>query len=438
MRFIRKQESDAKSTLRSGKFLSIVIKYSLGQGAAQVLAFVTGILLVRSMDKNDYAHYSIAVALVAATTLVAEAGLNSVLMSKGAEIRGRKGPLDTLFSTALRFRFIVGSPLILVGCVAIIILLAYNEMPGPVIVISSCIVLATLFTTMTSATLLTFHRINLSVDLIRRTSLGFTAGRLLIIIGLIAISAVNVPLVLAVSLLCALGTTLVYKKVASQSLDLKAPRSESDWIAFKLGAKRTLPMNIVLVLSEQSILVFLSVFGTPEVIANVSALSRFSIAFVMVNLIIADIGAPLIARTHSVVSAVAKRFMIILGIYFGLAALLVTGVYFTAPILLGLLGHKYAGLEVPLLIIATGSAVLNIGYAFSSMNQARGWIKYSWTYLPLIAVWATVGLLFFDLTSTVGAAAFMATQALPSLAVQIVRFASGMTGLSRQSALARA
>lgn len=418
----------------TGKMSTRLIKYALVQGSAQVLAFATGILLVRTMDKHEYAQYSIAVAFVAAITLVAESGLNSVLMSRGAEVREKQNLLSSLFATAMRFRFAVGSPLILIGSIAIILLLAYNEMPPHVLFGSGVIVIAILFTTMTSSTLLTFHRLNLSTELIQRTSLGITALRLLVIIGLIAIVELNVPVVLTVSLLCALGTTLIYRKAASRFLDFKADKSPSDWAAFKLGAKRTLPMNILLVLSEQSILVFLSLFGTPEVIANVSALSRFSIAFVMINMLIADIGAPLIARSNSGAAAVGKKFSIILGSYLALAGLLIVAVYSMAPLLLSLLGNKYAGLETPLLIIAAGSAVLNVGYAFSSMNQARGWTKYSWVYLPLIVIWATFGLLIFDLTTTQGAAAFMATQALPSLAVQIVRFISGMRKLSKESA----
>jgi O-antigen/teichoic acid export membrane protein len=386
------------------------------------------------MEKHDYAQYSIAVAFVAATTLVAEAGLNSVLMSRGAELRDRKSHLDTLFTTAMRFRFIVGSPLIIIGSAFIAALLVYNEMPIPIVAVSTLIVLAILYTTMTSGTLLTFHRLNLSTELIQRTNLAFSAARLLIIAGIIWTFGANVPIVLTVSLACALGTTFVYRKTASRTLNFKAARSKSDWGAFSQGAKRTLPMTVMLVLSEQSILVFLSFFGTPEVIANVSALSRFSIAFVMINLIIADIGAPLIARTQSTVAAIGKKFGIILSIYFGLAGVLVVAVNAAGPFLLNLLGSKYSGLEMPLLIIAAGSAVLNIGYAFSSMNQARGWTKYSWTYLPLITIWAVLGLVIFDLTTTLGAAAFMATQALPSLSVQIIRFVSGMKRLSKQRA----
>lgn len=419
--------------MRHGKLASVIAKHALGQGVVQVLAFIAGILLVRSMDKNDYAHYAIAVALVAATALVAEAGLNSVLMARGAKAQDRPDVLSSLFATAMRFRFIIGSPLIALGAIVIVVLLSANGMPVLGIALSTGIVIATLITTMTSATLLTFHRLNLSVGLIRRTNLCVTTLRLVAIAGLVAVSAISVPIILALSLFCALATTLVYKKFATRDLNLKAERSPSDWKAFKVGAKRTLPMNIMLVLSEQSILVFLSFLGSPEVIANVSALARFSIAFFVVNVIIADVGAPLIARTGARVSAVAKKFVLILGAYAALAGVLVLGVYLTAPALLGILGSKYQGLETPLLIIAIGSAVLNIGYAFSSMNQARGWTEYSWVYSPLIVIWAVIGLFTFDLSTTAGAALFMATQALPGLLTQVIRFGVGMKRLSDSS-----
>jgi hypothetical protein len=93
--------------------------------------------------------------------------------------------------------------------------------------------------------------------------------------------------------------------------------------------------------------------------------------------------------------------------------------------LLAALGAQYAGLEVELVVIMAGSAVMNLAHAFGALNQSRGWLQNSWVHLLLVPVWAVVGLLSFDLSTTAGAAWFVATQPLPFLATQFIRLLTG-------------
>lgn len=421
-----------ESTAR-GKLVGSIGRYVVSQGVAQAIAFLTGILIVRSMPKQDYAYYSIAVSMIAATALVAESGLNSALMSRGASVRDDKARLSSLFVSGMRFRFISGIPIVLIGTSLVCYLLLENGLVLEQAILCSAIVLCTLWSTVTTGTIQTFHRLDLQFDLIRNTSLVVSGLRLLLVAGLIFAALTNAPLVLAVSLACALGTNLILKHFAARRLDFRAPRNPKDRSAFGVSARRTIPMTLMLVASEQSILFFLSIRGTPEVIANVSALARFSIVFTIVNLVVVDIAAPMFARTEADVKLLLRRFLAVAGSYTLLATGLVVLVGMTAPLLLKLLGERYAGLELALLIVAAGSAVLNIGYALSSLNQARGWTKYSWIYIPLIVVWAVLGLSLIRLDDTVGAAIFIASQALPGLVTQCVRFIAGLSHLKRET-----
>lgn len=414
------------------KYIKSIGSYVATQGLAQLIGFATGIIVVRGMSKSDYAYYSVAVAIIAATAFLAEAGLNSALMSRGARVREDTSRLSTLFATGMKFRFFLGIPIILGGAGVVAWLLLSNGLAIAQTILCSLIVLLTLGASVTTGTIQTYHRLTLGFDLIKRTSLVISAVRFCILVALFVLSLLNVILALAVGLICAVVTNLILKRAARSKLDFAAPHSLEDRKAFRLSARRTLPMTLLLVASEQSILVFLSFLGTTEVIAEISALARFSIAFTMLNLVVMDIAAPMFARTEDNVSKLLRRFSSIMGIYVLLATVLIVFVALTAPMLLSILGANYSGLEMPLIIVASGSAILNVGYAFSAMNQAKGWTKYSSVYIPLIAVWAGFGLIAFDLSTTMGAALFMATQAVPSLITQFVRFAAGTWSLSRE------
>lgn len=418
---------DRKRLVRS------VGSYIAAQGLTQLIAFSTGILIVRNMPKSDYAHYSIAVAMIAATALVAESGLNSALMSRGALVRSNTSQLSSLFVTGMRFRYFVGIPIVLLGTIVVTLLLLNNGLSLDQAILYSLLVFATLMSTVTTGTIQTYHRLNLDFDLIRKTNLGVSILRILFVGALIFLALLSPALALAVSLACAVSTNIIFKRAAKSQLDFSAGFSLDDRHAFRVSAKRTIPMTLMLVASEQSILVFLSIWGSPEVIADVSALARFSIVFAVVNSVVMDVAAPFFARTEGNAKLVLKRLLAIMGVYGLLACALVAIVAVGAPILLSLLGPQYQGLELPLLIIAAGSAVLNVGYAFSALNQARGWTKYSWVYIPLILVWAALGLATIHLNSTLGASMFVATQALPGLITQIVRFVVGMAGMRRDT-----
>lgn len=416
------------------RLLRSIGSYAASQGLAQIVAFSTGIIIVRSMPKNDYAFYSIAVAMIAATALVAESGLNSALMSRGAAVRNDRQRLSTLFVTGMKFRFVLGIPIVILGTGAVAFLLLNNGLGIPSTILCSALVLGTLMATVTTGTIQTYHRLNLNFDLIRKTNLGLAVLRFLLVGAFVLLSLISPSTALAISLLCAFATNVIFKHVAKSHLDFGATSSVEDRQAFGISATRTIPMTLMLVVSEQAILVFLSFWGTPEIIADVSALARFSIVFTVVNSVVMDVAAPFFARTEGGAGRVLRRLTGIMGGYAFLAIVLVVGVVATAPLLLRLLGPSYAGLEIPLFVIACGSAVLNIGYAFSSLNQARGWTKHSWVYIPLIVIWAAVGLTFLQLNTTLGATVFVATQALPGLVTQIVRFTAGWSALRRETA----
>ena len=67
------------------------------------------------------------------------------------------------------------------------------------------------------------------------------------------------------------------------------------------------------------------------------------------------------------------------------------------------------------------------------LNQARGWLKGSWVFVPLTAIWASVGLCLLDLTSLSQAAIFMTLQAVPALATQTVCFVLGYRALNAKA-----
>jgi O-antigen/teichoic acid export membrane protein len=395
------------------------------QVITQAIAFVTGILLVRSMEKPDYAGYAICISLTSAVALVAEGGINSVVMSRGASIRDDRSKLGVLFASAMRYRYWVGVPVVVVGAGAIALLLAQNGFEPILVALAVAICMMTLWVTVTGGTYGTIHRLEYNLSTIRRATLITGLLRFIAVALLFFLGGMSILL----ALLLGLATTGLMNLLLRRKLFRMVPKMPADMAEyrgiFRRSAQQTLPMSVMLVAAEQSILVFLTIFGSSERIAEVTALGRFGVVYTIATMVVVDIAAPSVARSGADMTRVLKRVFGVLALYAASSAALVGGVAMFGGFLLGALGAQYAGLEVELVVIMAGSAVMNLAHAFGALNQSRGWLQNSWVHLLLVPVWALVGLLSFDLSTSVGAAWFVATQPVPFLATQFIRLLTG-------------
>jgi O-antigen/teichoic acid export membrane protein len=401
-----------------GKFASI-------QLLSQVVAFATGILIVRSLDKTDYAYYSIAIALIAAYTMVADSGISAALLSTGAKHRDDAERLGRLFSTAVRFRGIFGT-LIAVPTIGLLLFLLWRNGASPNTLLVSATLVAITFVPVLSITVFqNFHRVEMNYSVLQRVTITIAVARIALIGACALVGIANLTTLLAVGAISSLSGAVYLWAAVHRRISFRAPSNSQDLQLFRRNVQKTLPMTLLLAMSEQLTTLLITFFGSTTVIAEVSALSRFSVAFVIVNAMVSDLGAPLIARTPNVGRLLAKRISGIIGAYAGFAAIGIMLVCLLRTPLLTVLGPSYRGLEAPLLIIAAGAGVLNTAYALNSINQARNWLSYSWIYAPLLVIWATLCALLLDLSDITEAAVMVATLALPALFTQLVRTAHG-------------
>ena len=82
--------------------------HGAGQSVAQGAALVSGILIIRALDKPEYAAYSLAIWMIAAVSVVSDAGVGGVLLGLGQSARDDppqlsrfiQRPLDTASGSA--------------------------------------------------------------------------------------------------------------------------------------------------------------------------------------------------------------------------------------------------------------------------------------------------------------------------------------------------
>jgi hypothetical protein len=172
----------------------------------------------------------------------------------------------------------------------------------------------------------------------------------------------------------------------------------------------------------------LSVKGSPQVLAEASALVKFGIVLVVLNSWVADRSSPMLARHLGSRSSVMFKLTKVLGLYMVASSFFVGAVFVFREFLGSLLGVNYRFLEDELVIFAVGSALFYLGFAWDTLNQSRGWLKGSWLYIPSVATWFVFSWLTGNVSSASGAGHTYILLALPMLLTQLYRTVLGFSG----------
>lgn len=400
------------------------VGHSANQIAIQIIGFITGVLIVRSLDKVEYAQYSLAIALIAALTQLTDSGISAVLLSKGSEKLHDHLALAALFRAGNRFRLGYGAICIAIGCLWLFLLLQFNGANLADSVLYVGLTALGMFPVLAMGVTLVLFRLQLDLTTIQRTGLATSIVRVSAV-AVLALTGSGTPgLYLAITAAVSyLYAALLW--VRSRPIMSLAPRKVKVGPEFRNAVQATLPSVLVLIAAEQLLLTLLSVRGSPDVIAELNAMSRFGVAFALVNAIVNDIAVPIVARSAARRGVILRRSFSVVGIYTCLCACLVGLTAISAPLLISILGPQYAGLETSLVWVAVAFSLSNVAVVIGMINNARGWIRYSWTYIPLIGLWFVLTATYADLTSIESVVIVVVLQAAPAVCGQVIRFVAG-------------
>lgn len=405
----------------------IVGSMSLGL-VSQVLTFVVGIVIIRSLSKLDYTAYSLSATITGAVVILADSGINSTLMAAAARAENSRR-FRALFSAALRWRRLIWTAVILPALALLLYLLL---LAGSPVLLS---VLLTVLTGALSLNTLSLGLVNIDFQLSGqyRTVQGLgainAAARVLLIGGaaVFGLSSVLYYLVIALSI----GTAqriVMTKRVHARHED--APPTAADQRLFGRAVRSTIAVGAFIILGEQLVNVILVQRGNALAVADITALGRFAVAFSLPNAVMANLAAPLLARAGESRAGVARASGQVVFAYALACGAYVGGVMLFSPLLLQILGPQYDHLRTELLVVSIGAAVSN--FASSGIGQvvhARGWVTHSWTYGLFLAVWILYAVFFANVSTTLGAATLSAALCVPLLLSNMVRLVGGFLSL---------
>ena len=347
--------------------------FVLVQSVVQVIGFLAGILLVRHLDQREYAYFTITNSMQGTINLLADIGISIGLVSIGGRVWHDRRRFGELINTALKMRLKLGAVAILVIAPVLYFMLIKNGAPLRYTAILIAILLAGLLVQFAVGVLSVVPRLRSDVGKIQIIDFTGATVRLLLLIALMFVF-LNTAVAIAVSSFAIFIQYLMLRRYVAAVIDLHAPENPEDRRAM-IGFIRNQAANAIFFCFQGQITVFLISFFArhPSSVAEVGALGRLAMIFVVINNLLTNIFVPAFARCQDP-RKLRWQYAAIVCAVGGFSLVVTCAAAFFPNQFLFILGNKYAHLQHELLLMVGASVLSALTGTIWGLNASKAWI----------------------------------------------------------------
>ena len=388
------------------KFLSV-------QVLVQALGFVSGILLIRSLSKEEYGYLTIANSMQSMMNGLADSGISIGISEIAGKVWNDKYRFGQVIQSALELRkWLALISTSIITPIMIWVLLRNNISTTSAILITIAILIE-LYFYLESSVLETVPRFYSKIKTIQNLDIVFAVTRL-ILLGVGYFTFLNSVIAAFISTIVSACQTILLRRVANQEIDVKVEKNLDYQKNILTIVKNFIPNSIFYTFQGQISILLISIFGNNQNIAEIGALSRFSMIFALVTPIMSSIAFPAFSRCQNQSLLKLRYWQIVLAnILFGTVLIGIS--YFFSDQILWILGTKYSGLSSELMLVILLGTVGHIGGVMWGLCCAKGWIKNMWLEIPIKLSVQIILLLFMNLSNIKGVILFGIFSYVPSI-----------------------
>ncbi len=392
---------DKDYVLRWARILST---YAGIQVVVQLVGFMSGILVVRSLAKADYAVYTVALSSLVILFTLSDLGIGNALLALGGKVWNDNLRLGQLIRTAFQLRlayFALG----VLAFTAVLFSLSLRAGASLRAAIGIWVILSL------SALLQMNYTISSTVprlraDVTRLQALDLSAA--LLRLGLIAAASLTFISTAIVLVINGLGyglQALFGWRWANEVIAPQARPTPADRKAILDLSRNEIPNALFYCVYGQASVIVISIFGHTKEIAEVGALGRLGAIFTILGSVLTTVVLPRFARVQLRRELIRKYIQVVCCYLAGGGALLFLAFLFPDQ-LVWVLGAKYKGLQSDVRYIVAASLLVSfIGLVFS-LNAAKGWVGGLYYSIPVIVVCQFLAAAWLNLATVRGAVLF--------------------------------
>jgi O-antigen/teichoic acid export membrane protein len=413
------EEGSAPIIRRAFQRAKIVGNFAIVQAVVQIIGFLSGILLVRTLEQREYAYFTIANTMQGTINLLADIGISVGLVSIGGRVWQDRHRFGQLVNTALAVRRKLGAVAIIIVTPALYFLLVKNGASVSYTAVLIVVVLAGLLIQLSLGILAVVPRLRSDIARIQSIDLTGAIARLLVLVALMYFF-LNAGVAVAVATATLLLQYAMLRKYVAGVIDLDAPDNAEDRAAM-FGFIRKLAANAVFYCLQGQITVFLISFFARRAssVAEVGALGRLAMIFAVLSNLLINVFIPAFARCQSA-RKLRWLYAAITGGVGAFSLLVLCGAGIFPDQFLFVLGGKYAHLHRELLLVVGGAVLSALTGTFWALNASKAWVAGSWLYIPLTLGTQIALIPYTDFSSVMGVLTFNLISAIPNLLLNIV------------------
>ena len=400
------------------KFLSV-------QVIVQALSFGSGILIIRTLSKDEYAYFSIANSLQATMNILADSGIGIALAAIGGKVWHDHYRFGQLINTAMYLRQYLAVIAVIIVTPILFWMLHHSGASVGYTIILIVGVLIELYCYLQLGVLSSVLRLKTQIHRIQKLALIGSGTRLVVLTTLFKF--LNAGIGVFASTIASIVQSIILNRWVRDSVDRKAPMNREDRKEIVKFIGKQMPNSVYFAVQGQLGIWLISIFGNTENIAELCALTRLGIIFSLITSILNEIVLPSFSRCQ-VAKTLFKRYMQVLSLYCLFSLVLVALAFFFPSQFLWILGGKYSHLDKEVLLLVISLVTQSILGLTWSMNASKGWIISGLIIVPIGIITKIILLFLLDISTINGIFLLNIFSTLPGF---IVNFGIAYSGFKQ-------
>ncbi|CAN5429587.1 hypothetical protein BH11BAC3_BH11BAC3_05960 [soil metagenome] len=375
-----------------------------GQIIVQVVALLSGILVIRLLPTQEYGLYTLANTMLGTMVILADGGISSGVMSEGGKVWKSKEQLGVVLATGLdlRRKFAIGS--LLVAIPVLLYLLRHHGASWMVAILLLLCLIPAFFTALSGTILQIAPKLNQDILPLQKNGVISNVIRFILILFLFIFPWAFVAILAAG--VAQIWTNVNLRKISAAFADVnQKPDLKIRNEILKL-VKRVLPGSIFYCLTGQITIWLISIFGNTSSVAQVGALGRLGMTLTVFSAIFSTLVLPRFARLPDNKNILIKKLVLIQIALFGLGIVIVGVTYLFPGEILWILGKGYNNLQKELVLSMAGNCLGLVAGASFGIATIRGWAINPLVQIPAICLAITGGVLLIDISNLMGVLKF--------------------------------
>ncbi|HTB66230.1 MAG TPA: hypothetical protein VK727_08380 [Steroidobacteraceae bacterium] len=375
------------------------------QVAVQLLGFVSGVVVIRTLSPHQYAYYTIVTAALGTMTVLTDGGVGNGVLAAGGAVWQDRGRLGAVLATGMQLRRRLAVFAVLAALPVSAYLLWRQGASWRETALISLSILPAYLATVTGQLLEAVPRLHQRVLPLQRIQILNNLGRAIILVALVP----RWPFAAVAAVAAAAPQWWAnwrLRRLAGVHADWRAPADPEVHQRLVAQVSRTLPAAIYYSLSGQLAIWVISIFGHATAVAAVGALSRLTMILSLAGTVFATLVIPRFARLSALQpQLIARRYwqsQTLLAATFVVPVALLA--WFPHPVL-ALLGPHYSGFAREALLMAVSSVFGVLSGAAFSLGAARGVVARPQLLLPYCIIGQICLLLLLPVNSVAGVVA---------------------------------